>query len=127
MSRAEATVMTRIRPARGLAALVLAGVCGCASNAVHYVTDTEGGGVVGIPTNSDIWPTFYRSKALELIAAKCPNYDILHEEEVTLPQNDYNAPNDNPRYEYTGALMRLPDPTEYQITFRCRAAPPPPK
>jgi hypothetical protein len=51
-------------------ALLAASGCGTARHVV-------------IPDNSDCWPGYHRSKALDLIAKRCPNgYRIEREEEV---------------------------------------------
>lgn len=124
MCRRQVSVFS-VRTGPGLTlGLLLVAVCGCQTPDVHYVSDTDTGGVVGIPNNSDVWPTYYRTKALELIAAKCPNgYEIVHEEEVRLSANQHQGANDS-RFEYTGALEQIPERKEYRLTFRCLAPPP---
>jgi hypothetical protein len=114
------------RLTRRLAPLLLAAACGCLNSGPHFVERTDGGGVVAIPNNSDVWPTHYRSRAEKLMAEYCPDgYVITGEGVVTRPRPEYGGRNDNPRFEYNGALEQLPEHKDYQISFRCRNAPPP--
>ncbi len=84
--------------------------------------------MVAIPNNTDVWPTYYRRKALAMIAAQCPDgFEITDEKEVTVPRQDPGGANDNPRWEYMGGLQQVPPETEYHLYFRCKpaaAAPP---
>jgi hypothetical protein len=112
---------------RFLAALILTAACGCASG-VHFVSQSPDGGVVAIPSNSDQWPTHYRSRAERLMQQACPNgYAIDHEEVVVEKpaRSGKEAPNDDEYYEYNGGLQRISNyrREEYRITFHC--APPP--
>ncbi len=118
---------TRPPALRLLAVLLLA--CGCQGPGARYVWEGEHAGVVGIPNNTDIWPTYYRTKAIQLMTQKCPDgYEITGEETVTVRSGAPGGANDNPRWEYTGGLERVPEQTEHQISFRCAPAPaaPPP-
>ena len=127
MCRTEVLPPAGRRLVRVLAPLLLAGVGGCGAPGARVVLQTERGGAVAIPNNSDVWPTYYRRKALEMIAAQCPDgYEITDEREVTLPTDGPRGESDNPRWEYTGGLQRVPDETEYQIFFRCKPAAPTP-
>jgi hypothetical protein len=111
---------------RRLAPLLLVAACGCLNSGAHFVERTDSGGVVAIPNNSDVWPTHYRSRAEKLMAEYCPDgYVITGEGVVTKSRPEYGGRNDNPRFEYNGALELLPEGKEYQISFRCRTAPPP--
>ncbi len=111
---------------RRLVPLFLAAAAGCLNSGPHFVERTDGGGVVAIPNNTAVWPTHYRSRAEKLMAEYCRDgYVITGEGEVTRPRPDYGGRNDNPRFEYNGALELLPEGKEYQISFRCRNAPPP--
>jgi hypothetical protein len=90
---------------------------------VRSVLQTEHGGAVAMPNNSDIWPTYYRRKALAMIAAQCPDgYEITDEREVAVGGQGPLGKNDNPRWDYFGGLERAPAETEYQIFFRCKSA-----
>lgn len=58
---------------------------GCAGPRV--VKSDQTGGVVAIPTNSNSWPGYYRTKAEEMIRQRCPNgYEIVSEQEVVTGQ-----------------------------------------
>jgi len=57
---------------------VLVAVCGCAD--VRFVQETPEGGVIAIPTNSNCWPMYYRSRAEKVMSQKCPDgYQIERE------------------------------------------------
>ncbi len=65
-----------------LGLLLLSAACGCAS-AVRFVRETPDGGVVVMPTNTNQWPTYYRSRAEYLMHQKCPGgFQIDHEAAV---------------------------------------------
>jgi hypothetical protein len=65
-----------------VAALVL-GAVGCGG--ARYVAQQPNGGVVAIPCNSDVWPTYYYSKAEDLMKKQCPKgYVIDRQEEVPI-------------------------------------------
>lgn len=66
------------------AALVAASAAGCAgTNQARYVYQDGDFGVVGIPENTDHWPTFYRSQAESLMANHFPEgHEIVRAEEV---------------------------------------------
>ena len=57
---------------------------GCAStNGVRYVYQDRDFGVVGVPENSDRWPTHYRRQAERLMASHFPDgHEIVRAEEV---------------------------------------------
>jgi hypothetical protein len=60
----------------------LSGGC-AASQGVRYVYQDGDYGVVGMPENSDAWPTFYRSRAEKLMDAHFPDgHEIVRAEEV---------------------------------------------
>ena len=68
-----------------LAALSLAPISGgCAtSEGVRYVYQDGDFGVVGMPENSDAWPTHYRRRAEKLMEAHFPEgHEIVRAEEV---------------------------------------------
>lgn len=109
---------------RFLGALMLATACGCAGSGVHFVSQTPGGGVITMPNNSDQWPTYYRSRAEQLIKQTCPNGYVIDREEVVVEdpaRSGKQAPNDDEYYEYNGGLERLSRyrREEYHITFHC--------
>jgi hypothetical protein len=126
VSRAENALRSASpRSLRALAALLLGSVGGCLSAGAHYVQEGDNGGVVGIPNNTNVWPTYYRSKAEKLMAQMCPEgYEITGEQTVPVHSRDARGVNDNPRWDYFGGLQqRAPQETEYQISFRCAPAP----
>ncbi len=60
----------------------LSGGC-AASQGVRYVYQDGDFGVVGMPENSDAWPTHYRSRAEKLMEAHFPEgHEIVRAEEV---------------------------------------------
>lgn len=62
-------------------AALAAGCVGCASP--RLVRVDKDGGVVAIPSNTNVWPTYYRDKAEAMLRQKCPGgYEIVREEEV---------------------------------------------
>src|SRR5207244_3199008 len=71
----------------GAAAVLLAlGLTGCAGP--RFVSQDQFGGVIAMPSNSDDWPTHYRTKAEQMMARKCPQgYVVVHEEEVIVGQS----------------------------------------
>lgn len=70
-----------------LVPLALVVLCGCMSNA-RYVDLNQTGGVVAIPTNTNVWPSFNRKNAEKLIAERCPHgYEIESEQEVVVGTN----------------------------------------
>jgi hypothetical protein len=64
--------------------IVLPGCAGCtATKGVRYVYQDRDFGVVGVPENTDRWPTHYRRQAEELMAAHFPEgHEIVRAEEV---------------------------------------------
>ncbi|WP_435021883.1 hypothetical protein TA3x_002610 [Tundrisphaera sp. TA3] len=67
-----------------LVAPTLATSFGCASTmGVRYVYQDGDYGVVGMPENSNVWPTYYRKQADKLMAAHFPEgHEIVRAEEV---------------------------------------------
>lgn len=56
---------------------------GCAQ--ARYVRLDATGGVVAIPTNTNVWPCYFRNSAEALMKQKCPEgYVIDHEEETSI-------------------------------------------
>jgi hypothetical protein len=110
---------------RALAALLLGSAGGCLSSSAYYVWEGDNGGVVAIPNNTNVWPTYYRRQAEKLMDQKCPEgYEITGEQAVIVRPRSAGGANDNPRWDYFGGLQRAPEETEYQISFRCAPAPP---
>jgi hypothetical protein len=119
--RSEVVPSTWRRLVQTLSALLLASAWGCAAPGARSVLQTDHGGIVAIPNDSDVWPTYYRRKALALIAAECPDgYEITDEREVAVERQGHLGANDNPRWEYFGGLEQVPEETEHQISYRCK-------
>lgn len=59
--------------------LGLIGLTGCAS--ARYVQVDQEGGIVAIPSNSNVWPSYHRDKAEALMRQKCPNGYVIEREE----------------------------------------------
>jgi hypothetical protein len=115
---------------RSLGALILAAACGCAGSHVRLINQTPGGGVIAMPNNSDQWPTYYRSRAEQLMKQTCPNGYVIEHEEVVVEKparSGKQAPNDDEYYEYNGGLQRISRyrREEYHITFHCVPLPAP--
>jgi hypothetical protein len=63
----------------------LLGLTGCASP--RFVQVGEEGGIVALPSNTNIWPSYHRDKAEAMIRQQCPNgYEIVSEEEAVTGQ-----------------------------------------
>lgn len=91
---------------------MVAGSAGCTS--AHYIQKGPDSGVVAIPDNSDVWPTHYKTAALELIKAHIgKDYVILDERVVTTG----GRPDANPMAPPPNAP---PSTTEYRITYAKR-------
>jgi len=111
---------------RMLGTPILMAACGCAGG-VHLVSQSPEGGVIAIPTNSDQWPTHYRSRAERLMEQTCPTGYVIDHEEIVVEKparSGKEAPNDDEYYEYNGALQKISNYRRetYRITFH--AAPP---
>jgi hypothetical protein len=67
-----------------LALFFVASLCGCAqTNAVRYVYQDHDFGVLGMPENTDRWPTHYRRKAEKMMSAHfAEGHEIVRAEEV---------------------------------------------
>jgi hypothetical protein len=121
-----------------LAAVAIScGIAGCAGP--RFVAQDQFGGVIALPSNSDYWPTHYRSKAEQMMASKCPQgYVIEHEEEVVVGQTTTaRASTDSQTQDVPGRKRRsdlqltttetthtavTQDVTEYRIAFRAKTA-----
>jgi hypothetical protein len=72
---------------------VLAVAVGCTASP-RLVKWDQAGGVLAIPSNSDYWPSYYRSKAETLMSQKCPSgFVIEKEEEVVVGQHQHTVRN----------------------------------
>jgi len=68
----------------------IAVLAGCTS--ARMVECDRDGGVVAIPNNTNMWPTYYRDNALKLIQEKCPQgYEIVRESEVVTGQQTHTS------------------------------------
>jgi hypothetical protein len=106
--------------------LAVAASGGCLETA-HYVSLDANGGVVGIPSPVDHWPTYNRKAAEELMQQKCPQgYVIEHEQEAAIGQTtrEDTAGNNaslSSQLFGVGAQSRTTEThpiNEWQITFR---------
>ena len=93
-----------------MSACLLFGV-GCSSARVVSWSGSEG--VVAIPRNSDVWPSYARTEATKLMVEKCPaGYQIV--EEGAAPAGKAVLTTAGP---ITGRTQ-MTDDTEYRIKFR---------
>jgi hypothetical protein len=120
--------MTRTCGFAAVAVLALVGAGGCLETA-HYVSLDANGGVVGIPSPVDQWPTYNRKAAEALMQQKCPQgYVIDHEQEVPIGQTTKeNTAGNNASLSSAvfgvGAESRTTEThpiNEWQITFHSR-------
>ena len=102
--------MPRTRALGGVVLLLALGLTGCGGP--HFVDQDQYGGVVAIPSNTNYWPTRYRSRAEEMMFLKCPQgYIIEYEDE------DYRVA----AKDGTHRLLTH-EKKEYWISFRAKAA-----
>jgi hypothetical protein len=130
--------MFQARILAGAVVFLILGLAGCAGP--RFVAQDPTGGVIAIPSNTDYWPTHFRSKAEELMARKCPQgYHIEHEEEVVVGQSVTGTDStDTQTQDLPGHRNRSnvqlttsesshtttsQDITEYRITFRANTVP----
>ena len=112
-----------IRPMILLLGLML---IGC--NGARYIVKNQDSGVVAIPSNTDYWPTYNRSRALKLIEEHCPNgFDIEREEEyVTGTVTTQHTETDNDYFgpfiinEAATTSTSHYDQTEWRIYYKAR-------
>ncbi len=111
---------------------VVAGTAGCASPAKDISFDpATGTGVVAIPDNTDVWPTYNRSQALALIQSRVgPDFEIIEEQTVVIGQTTSNdrqvntqTLNDRNRIlptemKFIRDMSTTRDVTEYRIAYR---------
>jgi hypothetical protein len=73
--------MSSLRHVLSACALTVVLLAGCASP--RFVQVDGQGGIVALPENSNVWPTYHRDKAEAMISKRCRNgYVIVREEEV---------------------------------------------
>ncbi len=114
------------------AAVAVASSVGCAN--ARYVQKAGDEGVIAIPANSDVWPSFNRTNALRMIEEHVgPAYEIVEEREVKTGTATTNTQNTNVEQTVNSQVPFLPaqkqtttttttaaDSTEYQIHYRKR-------
>ncbi|HYT93750.1 MAG TPA: hypothetical protein VEL76_33835 [Gemmataceae bacterium] len=114
------------------ALLLVCGLGGCGT--ARQITVTSDGGCIAIPENSDVWPTNYRTKAIELMKKQCPQgYVIVREEEVvtgkvrtdseatdtqTQDVSSRRRPNATLTTTSTSHTSAVRDQTEYRIYYQ---------
>jgi hypothetical protein len=108
----------------GLAAMI-AGLAGCASPA-RYVEKTGDSGVVAIPANTNVWPTYYSTEAMAKIRAHVgPNFEIYHEVEVPTGKSTVNNERINTdkmsNSQSINNTSMTQDVMEYRIYYRKKA------
>lgn len=125
--------MTRVALAVGVA--VVAGLSGCASPAKLVSKDMQNGvGVVAIPDNTDVWPTYYKRSAMALIAKEVgPGAELVDVQRVVVGQRTNNNQQIQNEQTFNRSNPFLPadkqtvqntttttDVTEYHLVFRFR-------
>ena len=69
---------------------IIAGLSGCASPA-RFIERTGDSGVVAIPANTDVWPSYNRTEAMDLIRKHVgSNFEIVEEREVPTGKTTVN-------------------------------------
>jgi hypothetical protein len=118
--------MTRLLLA---SAALVAGLSGCASPAQEISFDpTTGTGVVAIPANTDVWPTYNKRAALALIRERVgPDFEIVKEDQIVTGQRTQNNQQVNGDPMLTGQTVTntttTSNVTEWWITYRRKAGP----
>lgn len=103
------------------AAAVVAGLSGCQSPA-RYVDMQADAGVVAIPADSDVWPTYYRTRALEKIREHVgANYEIIGQGEVPTGKTTINS--QQMSNDRISGVTTTQDTKEWQIAYRKKALP----
>lgn len=70
---------------RAVVLFVVLGSVGCASTSARSVFRDRDGGVVAVPDNTDAFPSYHRSEAMDLIREHVgKNFEIVKEEEYVL-------------------------------------------
>jgi hypothetical protein len=112
----------------GVAALI-AGLSGCAGPA-HYVEKNGDSGVVAIPTNTNVWPTYYETEAMALIRKHVgSNFEIVHEGLAATGKATVNNERINTdklaNSQSINNTTTTQDVTEWRIVYRKKAMPGP--
>lgn len=110
-------------------AALAAGLAGCASPA-RYIEKSGDSGVVAIPANTNVWPTYYQTEAMAKIRAHVgPNFEIIEEREVATGKttvNNEQVSNDKAFNKQTiNNTMTTQDVNEWRITYRKKTGPAP--
>jgi hypothetical protein len=106
---------------RFIAPLLIVGtlaLSGCATGA-RCVTATSTCGIVAIPSNTDLWPNYYRKQAEDLLQAKCPDGYVIEREEEFVPGANRTRHKSDGSAEPPGFF----DQTEWRIYYRRKDAP----
>jgi hypothetical protein len=106
-------------------ALLMLSAAGCAQSARHIVKE-PGGGVVAIPEDSNVWPTYYRDKANKLMHEHCPQgCTIVREEEVVTGVSTTDSVNTDTHEfglfsvrEQVNNTTTTRNQTEFRITYQ---------
>ena len=101
-----------------LAVLCTVALSGCMTGA-RYVTTTSTAGIVAIPSNTDLWPNYYRKQAEELLQAKCPDGYVIEHEEQFIPGVDQRHRRSDGSVQTAGFF----DQAEWRIYYRRKDAP----
>jgi hypothetical protein len=109
----------------GVAAL-LAALSGCASPA-RFVERTPDSGVVAIPANTDVWPSYNRTEAMDLIRKHVgSNFEIVEEKEVPTGKTTVNNQQVNSDPTFNRQTMNntttTQDMLEWRIAYRRKPA-----
>ena len=119
----------------GLLALLPAAVAGC--NSARYVVQQPDGGIVAIPSNTNMWPFKHRDSAEELIRQHVgPNFEIIDQRQIVTGSTTTNVeqthrdpiynkklPNVPGERETTTGTLTTSQNTEWQITYRRKFGP----
>jgi hypothetical protein len=114
------------------ALLLVSAFCGGCGSSAKYIEKRGDTGVVAIPANTDVWPSYNRRAALELIQKHVGvNYEILEEREVVTGQSTTNNQQTNIEQTVNREIFFLPaekqtttttttsrDLTEWRIVYR---------
>ena len=105
-------------------------MCRDAQSPAHFVEKTGDSGVVAIPANTNVWPTYYQTEAMAKIREHVgPNFEIVHEGLVQTGKttvNNEHLNNDRMLNNQTiNTTTTTQDMTEWRITYRKKAGPAP--
>jgi hypothetical protein len=110
-------------------AALVAGLSGCVSPVKEISFDqATGTGVVAIPANTDVWPTYNRRQAFAAIQHRVgPDFEIIKEDRVVTGQQTHNNQQVNADPAFNRQTVQntttTNDVTEWWITYRRKAAP----